>query len=209
MMRSIGPSCRCRRPSARRRCCGGVLMPCASRQGRATAPLAKIVFGRRACSRDDLVERPHLVDMAAERGVIVEAQGEFDRRDDGGRRHIAEGVFGHQRDVDHEGDAAARPYGDRRAARGHGRQRLTHRAREPHGVIRNAGAQRASGARHEEDRAERRLTILADALDRFAQGFRAAPPRPGANPHPADRTRIARRWSRPSASSCRSARPSD
>ena len=171
MMRSIGPSCRCRRPSARRRCCGGVLMPCASRQRARHRAVGEDRVRALGVLGDHLFERPHLVDMAAERRVIVEAQGEFDRRDDGGRRHIAEGILGQQRDVDHEGDAAARPDGDRRAARGHSRQRLTHRAREPNGILRHAGAQRTSGARHEEDRAERRLAVLADALDRFAQVF--------------------------------------
>ena len=89
------------------------LMPCASARHRAACEDSVRPLG---VLREDLVERPHLVHMAAERRVIVEAQREFDRRDDSGRRHIAESVLRQQRDVDHEGDAAARPDDDRRAA---------------------------------------------------------------------------------------------
>ena len=69
--------------------------------------------GRRIAERRDA---PWTV-VTVQSGATLDParQGELDRRDDGGRRDIAEGVPGHAQHVDHDGDAAAGPDIDRRA----------------------------------------------------------------------------------------------
>ena len=68
-------------------------------------------------------------------------------------------------DVDHEGDAAARPDVDRRAAAGEPGRGALHRAGQPHRVRGDAGAQRPAGAGHEEHGDERGLAVLGDERD--------------------------------------------
>ena len=82
--------------------------------------------GKRAATA--IMSTPHLVaaqhvfqrdgarGVAAQRRIVVGAQGELDRRHQRRRRHVAEGLLRHARHIDHEGDAAARPDIGRRAA---------------------------------------------------------------------------------------------
>ncbi len=73
------------------------------------------------------------------------------------RRHLG--------DVDHHRDAAARPHVHRRAAAGDVDEQRLDRSRQRDRVLGDAGAQRPAGAGDVEHRAERRLAVLADAID--------------------------------------------
>ena len=79
--------------------------------------------------------------MAAERSVVGFLQREFYRSDDRRRRHIAESVFRHARDVDHEGDAAAGPDVGGSAAGGDASDAVFHRIRKLDGIFGDACAQ--------------------------------------------------------------------
>ena len=104
--------------------------------------------------------------------IIIKAHGEFDGGDDGGGGYVTEGIPRHAGDVDHEGNAAARPDINGCAARRNIGQRIAHRPRQGHGIFRHPGAQGTAGAADEKHRTKRRFAILLDALDGSHQGLR-------------------------------------
>ena len=77
----------------------------------------------------DGIERTNVVHVAAQRGVVLNLQGELYGRNQRWRRHIAKSMFRHAADVHHERDAAAGPDVNRRAATGDSGQRVAHRVR--------------------------------------------------------------------------------
>src|SRR5215831_9676296 len=100
MTRSIGPCCKCSRPSARtapagppgRRSAALAAIPIPDEAGRPRIALAPALA---ACARGAgyVLEPPHAIHVAAERRVIVEPHGELDGSDDRRRRHEAEGLL--------------------------------------------------------------------------------------------------------------------
>src|SRR5260221_14541157 len=127
MTRSIGPCWKCSLPSASSRAAGrpgsnsatGALIWIGDQGGRPwVRPGSGLAqdLAAHALGALDVDEFTNAVHMAAHGGIVGTAHGELDRPDDRRRWHEAEGLVRHRRDVDHEGDAAARPDIDRRAA---------------------------------------------------------------------------------------------
>ena len=135
---------------------------------------------RHALAREDVRERPHAVHVAAERarsrrGACVNSIGATIA----GVGTQPKAFVRHARHVDHHRDPAARPDVDRRAAAGHaGRAASLIERVSAHRVLGDAGAQAAAGAAQEEHRAQRRLAVLADALDDLAHRAPASRPAP-------------------------------
>ena len=103
--------------------------------------------------------------VAAQCLVVVAPHAEFEGRHKGRRGHGAEAVVGHSHHVDHHRDAAARPYISRCAAAGHVDQRALDGACQQNRVLGHARAQAATGTAQEQHAAQRRLAVLADAID--------------------------------------------
>ena len=205
-MQSIGPCWKCQRPSPSCARTAPLIAGLRDRRASGQGLPAGASTARHAPEASTLLEPLHPADVAAEGAVVVEAHRELDRRDDRRRRHRAEARGRHLRHVDHHRDAAARPDVDRRAAAGDVDQQALDRAREPHRVVGDAGAQAPAGAGDVEHRAERWLAVLADPLD-HAPHFRRHLGRPRHELRRRARTRPSpRRWSRPSACAGRAAR---
>src|SRR3954454_3520817 len=114
-------------------------------------------------------QRLHAVHVAAERSVILELQGEFNRRNQSRGGHISERIFGHARDVDHQRNAAAGPDVNGRSAAGETREGTRDRVRQFHGIFCDTSTQRASRSTHEEYGAKRGLAVFLDSLHRPSQ----------------------------------------
>ena len=112
----------------------------------------------------DRIDGLDFVHMSAQRCVVLASECEFDGRDQGGRRHVPEGLGRHVEHIDHHRDAAAGPHVGFRPAARDMRQRVFHRFRQAHRVFSDARAQAAPSACHEENRANRRFTVLGDDI---------------------------------------------
>src|SRR5258708_22343982 len=116
------------------------------------------------------IERTNMIHVSAEGSIVLELQSEFYGSDKRRRGHITERALGHAAYIDHEGDAAAGPDVNRRAAAGDAGESVPHRMRQAHGILGDAGPQRTPRTAQDRNRRERGLAILLDAGDRPGEG---------------------------------------